>query len=167
MGITICIVFRKDKLNQNLAPVHLRFTQNRKIRYKSTGISLPIEAWNTEHKSIDSNYPNAVKIQHTINTMLLKYQKRVAKLEALDMEVTIEAVLETKSPLKRYTLGDCFDRYIERLTTAQQFSTASKYRYTLMSLRKFKSTNVTLDSVTPVFLNEFELHMLNSTCKCN
>ena len=39
MTINVNATFRKDKIkSNNTAPIHIRFTLNRKIRYVSTGI---------------------------------------------------------------------------------------------------------------------------------
>ena len=50
MNISINAVFRKDRLNnQNAAPVHLRLTQNRKLKHISTGVTLNINEWDCEY----------------------------------------------------------------------------------------------------------------------
>ncbi|WP_196017109.1 Arm DNA-binding domain-containing protein [Alistipes senegalensis] len=50
MNISINAVFRKDRLNsQNAAPVHLRLTQNRKLKHISTGVTLNINEWDNDH----------------------------------------------------------------------------------------------------------------------
>ncbi|MFR0836813.1 MAG: Arm DNA-binding domain-containing protein [Barnesiella sp.] len=59
MNISINAVFRKDRLNnQNAAPVHLRLTQNRKLKHISTGVTLNINEWDFEINVLRVKLPN-------------------------------------------------------------------------------------------------------------
>ena len=58
MNISINAVFRKDRLNnQNAAPVHLRLTQNRKLKHISTGVTLNINEWDFENQRVKGQTP--------------------------------------------------------------------------------------------------------------
>ena len=53
MTINVNATFRKDKIkSNNTAPIHIRFTLNRKIRYVSTGVIIHINKWDFENQRI-------------------------------------------------------------------------------------------------------------------
>lgn len=53
MIININAVCRKDKMYKNgTAPIHIRFTLNRKIRYASTGLSILLNDWDFENQRV-------------------------------------------------------------------------------------------------------------------
>ena len=58
MTINTNVIFRKDKIkSNNTAPIHIRFTLNRKIRYASTGITIHISDWDFENQRIKETTP--------------------------------------------------------------------------------------------------------------
>ena len=69
MNISISAVFRKDRLNsQNAAPVHLRLTQNRKLKHISTGVTLNINEWDFENQRVKGQTPELQALQLRIDT---------------------------------------------------------------------------------------------------
>ena len=57
MRISIVPILRKDKVRKdNTAPVHIRVTHNRKSRFIATGVTIPIDSWDTEKQRVKS-YP--------------------------------------------------------------------------------------------------------------
>ena len=42
-------IIRKDRVNkENSAPIQIRVTQNRKSRFIGTGVTIPIDDWDSE-----------------------------------------------------------------------------------------------------------------------
>ena len=71
MNISINAVFRKDRLNsQNAAPVHLRLTQNRKLKHISTGVTLNINEWDFENQRVKGQTPELQALQLRIDTKI-------------------------------------------------------------------------------------------------
>ena len=71
MNISINAVFRKDRLNsQNAAPVHLRLTQNRKLKHISTGVTLNINEWDFENQRVMGQTPELQALQLRIDTKI-------------------------------------------------------------------------------------------------
>ena len=85
MTINTNVIFRKDKIkSNNTAPIHIRFTLNRKIRYASTGITIHISDWDFENQRIKGNNPEMQELQYRIDTKLNEYRRKIKRLEALD-----------------------------------------------------------------------------------
>ena len=98
MSISITIVQRKDKINRNnTAPIHIRLTQKSKSRYISTGITLPLGAWDDSEQHIVSTYPDSDALQ--ITAKRLEIEKKIQRLEALDTEVNFDTLFGQKSKL--------------------------------------------------------------------
>lgn len=135
MNINIIAILRKDKINSNnYAPVHLRFTQNRKIRYVSTGIKINADNWDFANQRIRESQPNTQELQYVIDTKLNDYRRKIKRLEALEMNVTLDNLLETNGRKINCTVGEYLKQTIERLETLGKYTSASKLSDTTLSM---------------------------------
>ena len=162
MSISINLIQRKDKLNQNnTAPIHLRLTHKSKNRYVSTGVTLPIDVWSTENQSINPDYPEATELQLKINAVRIEYEKKVKRLEALDVEVNFDTLLGTRAKMINCTLQDYFQKVIDGLESMGKFGSASKHRTTLSLINKFHAGGIRFDEIDLSFLRNFERFLQN------
>lgn len=107
MNISINAVFRKDRLNnQNAAPVHLRLTQNRKLKHISTGVTLNINEWDFENQRVKGQTPELQALQLRIDTKIDELRRKIKRLEALEVEVTLDNLLETNGRKINCTVGE-------------------------------------------------------------
>ena len=91
MTINVNATFRKDKIkSNNTAPIHIRFTLNRKIRYVSTGVIIHINKWDFENQRIKDNSPEMQELQYSIDSKLNEYRRKIKRLEALEVNVTLD-----------------------------------------------------------------------------
>jgi hypothetical protein len=82
MKISINAVCRKDKINKNnTAPVHIRFTQNRQIRYVSTGVAITPEDWDFDTQRIKPSQEHLKSVKHQIDNVLFDYERKIKRLE--------------------------------------------------------------------------------------
>ena len=143
MTINTNVIFRKDKIkSNNTAPIHIRFTLNRKIRYASTGITIHISDWDFENQRIKGNNPEMQELQYRIDTKLNEYRRKIKRLEALEVEVTLDNLLETNGRKINCTVGEYLKQTIERLETLGKYGSASKHRSLLSRLSQFRSLNI-------------------------
>ena len=116
MNISISAVFRKDRLNsQNAAPVHLRLTQNRKLKHISTGVTLNINEWDFENQRVKGQTPELQALQLRIDTKIDALRRKIKRLEALEVKVTLDNLLETNGRKINCTVGEYLKQTIERL----------------------------------------------------
>ncbi len=88
MNISINAVFRKDRLNnQNAAPVHLRLTQNRKLKHISTGVTLNINEWDLENQRVKGQTPELQALQLRIDTKINDRRRKIKRSEALAVNI--------------------------------------------------------------------------------
>ena len=88
MTINVNATFRKDKIkSNNTAPIHIRFTQNRKIRYVSTGVTIHISKWDFENQRIKDNSPEMQELQYRIDTKIDELRRKIKRSEALAVNI--------------------------------------------------------------------------------
>ena len=164
MKISTNVVFRKDKLNkQNSAPVHVRFTLARKTRYVSTGVTLNMNDWDFENNEVKRSIEDAKQLQFQIDSKLNEYEKKIKRLEVLEMEISFETLLDANSrKAPNQTVAEYFSKLIDGFRKSGKLSTASKYSFCLSSLNKFRPTSVTFDKIDKAFLSEFEQFLRDS-----
>ena len=160
MNISINAVFRKDRLNsQNAAPVHLRLTQTRKNKFVSTGVTLGINDWDFDNQRIKSETPELQALQLRIDTKIDELRRKIKRLEALEVDVTLDNLLETNGRKINCTVGEYLKQTIERLETLGKYGSASKYRSLLARLSQFRSLNIRFDEIDLAYLRDFELFL--------
>ena len=106
MNIKISAFCRKERLSKNqTAKVYLHFTKNRRSRYVSTGISVPISEWD-----FDTQTSTNQLVQIKIYEQIASYQKRIQRLEVLDIEPTLDKIIDKAQCRANSLLADFFKR---------------------------------------------------------
>ena len=168
MSINISVICRKDRATKsNTAPIFIRFTHNRKARYVSTGVNVNIADWDFDNQRIKDGVTGGSNLQYQIDTKLHEYDKKMRRLDALDIEATLDNLLETNNRKAIYTLSDCFNREITRLESLGKHTSASKHKVTLSLLGQFRNANIRLDEIDLIYLNDFELFLRKKGNKDN
>lgn len=147
--MNIRILQKKNVVYKNgCSPSFLRFTSGRKSKFISLGVSVLPQHWYNEQQRITDDCPDSNLLNASITTKLEEYRKRIRKLEALEIEVTFETLLDTNSrKAPNQTVAEYFGKLIEEFKRAGKLSTAFKYSFCLSSLNKFRLTSVTFDKI--------------------
>lgn len=159
--MNIRIVQKKDIVyNNGCSPLFLRFTHERKSKFISLGVSVLPEQWYNEQQRITDDCPDSNALNAVITTKLEEYRKKVRRLEALEIEVNFNTLLDTNSRrTPNQTVSSYFEKLIAGFKKSGKYSTASKYEFCLSSLKKFRSMDITFDKIDKAFLSEFEQHL--------
>ena len=113
MCIKMKVICRKDRIYQNnTAPLFIRFTKNRQVKYQSLGVSIPIDSWNSENETLIDNYPLFREHQRQIEDKVKEYQKQIQRLEILEIEVTFANLLEKSGRKHLYTVTESDLQYL-------------------------------------------------------
>lgn len=168
MNISINVVCRKDKANKNgTTPIHLRFTQGSKIRYVSTGIAILPTAWDAQNRRIIIQNEESQETQYRIDSLLAEYHKRLKRLEVLEADITLDNLLETNGRKNNCTIAEYFAQAIIRLQEQGKINTATKYRFTLVSLQKVLPPALKFDELTLSHLHNLEQKLHETDCTTN
>jgi site-specific recombinase XerD len=109
---------------------------------------------------LDEDYK---KHQLLIDAKLADYEKKMKKLEVLEIEITFDTLLEIKNRNRpNQTVAEYFEIQVEHLKTSGKFNTASKYECTFVSLQKFRSMNIVFNKIDFPFLRDYELFLRKS-----
>ena len=147
--------------------VYLRFTHNRIRRYVSTGIYIQATDWNFDNQCFNSNSVENEELRLKAENIRYNYVKRLKQLEALEKEITIDALLdEKKVKTTSYTLNQCLEQTIARLEALGKYNSSSKHKTALSLLSQFKST-ARLEDVNLQFLTDFELFLIQKGNQSN
>lgn len=160
MKIKIVPILRKDRMSKNgSAPIHIRVTHNRKSRFIGTGIAIPSDSWDIEKQRVKPNTPNSQELQLQIDKKISELNRRIRKLEALEIEVTLDNLLETNGRKVNCTIGECLDSTITRLESLGKYGSASKHRSLRSRLSLYRSLNIRMNEIDLTFLRDFELFL--------
>ncbi len=163
--VSINAICRKDRINQNRTTnIYLRFTVNRRSRYVSTGINIPADDWDFDTQTLKTQNP---AVQLRIYEQIEKYDKRIKRLEALEVPVTLDNVLETDGRRVYCTIAEYFRRTIAQLESVGKIGSTSKHKVTFSLLQQFRSTNIRFDEITVGYLRDFELFLMKKGNKSN
>ena len=108
------IPFTEKPASIKTAPrnIYQRFTVDRRSRYVSTGISIPADDRDFDIPTLKIQNP---AVQLRIYEQIEKYDKRIKRLEALEVPVTLDNVLETDGRRVYCTIAENFRRTITQL----------------------------------------------------
>lgn len=91
-------------------------------------------------------------VQLRIYEQIEKYDKRIKRLEALEVPVTLDNVLETEGRRVYCTIAEYFRRTIAQLESVGKIGSASKHKVTFSLLQQFRSTHIRFNEITVGYL---------------
>ena len=120
------IPFTEKPASIKTAPrnIYQRFTVDRRSRYVSTGISIPADDRDFDIPTLKIQNP---AVQLRIYERIEKYGKRIERLEALEVPVTLDNVLETDGRRVYCTIAEYFRRTIALSESVGKIGSASKH----------------------------------------
>ena len=168
--MTINVVCRRDAINRNrLAPLALVFTHDRRRKFVGLGISEDLVHWDFDKQQPTTDCPDRAEIQFQITSKIREYEKKIKKLEVLEIPVTFDTLFEQNGKRINCTVGEYFKQIIERLEKVEKYSSASKHKVTLVLVSQFRSVNMRFDELDLTYLREFEIFLsqkgnVNNSC---
>lgn len=154
------IICRTDKTNkQGKSPLSIQFSHNGRRRRIATGLVVEPKFWDDKNQKIKPNCPNYIDLQYRLNEQMAMYEKKIRKLEILEIEVTLDNLLETNGRKVNCTIGECLDATISRLESLGKYGSASKHKSLRSRLSQYRTLNIRLDEIDLAFLRDFELFL--------
>ena len=154
------IICRTDKTNkQGKSPLSIQFSHNGRRRRIATGLVVEPKFWDDKNQKIKPNCPNYIDLQYRLNEHVAMYEKKIRKLEILEIEVTLDNLLETNGRKVNSTIGECLDATISRLESLGKYGSASKHKSLRSRLSQYRTLNIRLDEIDLAFLRDFELFL--------
>ena len=125
----------------------------------TTNVADRIDDWDFENQCIRSDSPEMQSIQFQIDSKVEDYRRRMRRLEALEVEVTLDNLLETNGRKFNCTVGEYLRQTIRRLKESGKYGSASKHQSLLARLSQFRSPNIRFEEIEFAYLQDFEFFL--------
>ena len=145
----IKIILKTDRAYKNgRSPLMLRFTHNRTSKLVALGLSVAPCYWDKEAEMLTADCPDRAALQSKIDGTLTGFQKKIKRLEALDIPVNFDTLFEVKTAhIAGITIKQGFNEEIERLEPLGKIHSATKHRYALQVLEGYKPTSMAMEAI--------------------
>lgn len=154
------VILRKDVIyKNNTSPLCLLFFHDNRKKSVGLGVSISREYWDAQAQRVTDDCPDRDDIQFQITAKIKEYEKKIKKLEALEIPVTFETLFETIGKRMDCTVGYYFRQIIDRLEKVEKYGSASKHKVTLALMSQFRSVNMRFDELDLTYLHEFEIFL--------
>ena len=117
MSITINLaLLKRKKLRNGNIPIYIRLTENRKSRYKSTGISIPEKDWNPERQEIRRSHRDYKQINIELGRIIREVTEHRDYLHQQG-NLTMNALCEMFNGHEHdnRSISELCDRYTDKL----------------------------------------------------
>lgn len=160
MSTTISVVCYKSKvLKNNESPLMLRICKDGKRKYESLGISILPSLWDFKQNKPTRKCPNKEYIERLIAEKVKVYTDKVIEFKSQEKEFTATSLMEkVNKPVKRKTVQEVFNQYIQELESANRLRYADMYKCTMHSLIKFnKHLDIPFSDMDTIWLKRYEV----------
>ena len=160
MSTTISVVCYKSKvLKNNESPLMLRICKDGKRKYESIGISILPSLWDFKQNKPTRKCPNKEYIERLIAEKVKVYTDKVIEFKSQEKEFTATSLMEkVNKPVKRKTVQEVFNQYIQELESANRLRYADMYNCTMHSLIKFnKHLDIPFSDMDTIWLKRYEV----------
>ena len=158
--MTFKVIIRTDVIyKDNTSPLCLLFFHDGRKKSVGLGVSVVRSCWDAQAQKVTDDCPDRDDIQFQITAKIKEYEKKIKKLEALEIPVTFETLFETIGKRMDCTVGDYFRQIIDRLEKVEKYGSASKHKVTLALMSQFRSVNMRFDELDLTYLREFEIFL--------
>ena len=160
MSTTVNVVCYKSKVLKNKeSPLMIRVCKDRKMKYQSLGISILPKYWDFKANKPTSKCPNKEYIERLIAEKVKVYTDKVIEFKSQEKEFTATSLMEkVNKPVKRKTVQEVFNQYIQELESANRLRYADMYKCTMHSLIKFnKHLDIPFSDMDTIWLKRYEV----------
>ena len=160
MSTTISVVCYKSKVLKNSeSPLMLRICKDGKRKYESIGISILPSLWDFKQNKPTRKCPNKEYIERLIAEKVKVYTDKVIEFKSQEKEFTATSLMEkVNKPVKRKTVQEVFNQYIQELESANRLRYADMYKCTMHSLIKFnKHLHISFSDMNTIWLKRYEV----------
>ena len=140
----------------------IRCTQNRKHKRISTGISIPVTAWNKNKQQIKPTHKMAVEYNKLLLTKLKTVINAYNKLLEANQSANLD---ELASSISQSTQVNFFEfayrTKMAEIKASNKLGTYKRYEAVLNKFKAFSGKNLSLSKVDYNLIRKYELHLQN------
>lgn len=156
---------RKKKKNGEI-PIYLRFTENRKTRYLSTGISIKEEDWNPNKEMVRKSHPLSVKYNNELTNFKIKAEGEKSELRQ-EGELDSTTLKERLRFNGAKTIREFGEVYRESLKDAGRYWEHRHFGVLLNDLEEMKVLDLPVSRVDQAFIERLKIFLFKEIGNAN
>jgi integrase len=158
---TVQVVLRKKPNKQNLLPISIRVTQNRKSTFLSLGQYISPKQWDNEKRKVRSSHPNSERLNNLILKKLYEINNKVIKIETDENIISINTIRKGISPEINYDFFDVAEMHISSLVDRNRFHQSQTEKSRIKLFYDFTGKKeLAFTDITVSVLKKFESYLL-------
>ncbi|MCB0744938.1 MAG: site-specific integrase [Ignavibacteriae bacterium] len=159
---TVQAVLRKKKNTQNLYPITIRITKDRKTSFISTGQYIDQKFWDVKNRNVKRSHPNASRINHLILKKLAQANEKLLEAEINEETISASRVRENVKGQHKLDFFGVAELHLENLKNAEKYRQYETQKGRVEKFKKFTGQNTLhFKEITVFLLNNFESFILN------
>lgn len=153
------ICYRSKTLANGEHPLLLRVCMQRKVRYKSIGLSVNPKDWDFKTNKPKSSCPDRKDILKIISDSVQKMQKKIIHLMAEKGEFKLEELFTEKIPSSN--VSEFLLAQVDRFAELERYGNRGKFKNLYNSLLLFtkKKLNIPFSKINVDFLERYEKYL--------
>lgn len=157
MSATVNIVCYKWKtLSNGEHPLMLCICKDRKRKYQSLGISINPIYWDFEKNQPKAKCPNRAYLIKLISEKINSANEEIIRLHAENRDFTAKSIVDKyNKPHKASTVGDVFNKFIERLKDENR-------RGYMLSVKQVYNSLISFNEHLDICFNDIDVEFLRS-----
>jgi len=168
MNATVSIVCYKQKtLKNGEHPLMIRVSKDRKVKYKSLGLSVHPDHWDFKTNRPKAKCPNRELLLKTILEKEAEFQKEILELTSMQKEYSASSLMAAKThQVLTKSVGDFLEELIEQFEKANRVGYARSFRHTWNSIKRFfgKDLDFPFSDIDTEWLCRYERWLKENKC---
>lgn len=162
MGLTINLVQVKRKQKENgKIPIWIRITENRKSRYKSTGIAVLPKYWNEEDQQISRSHPRSGPLNGFLDQIWHDVWREKLNLRH-EGELSLSSLRSKIEDAEYLDLLTYAESYIQQLREEERYWERKHFKVVKGNLENFlNGQSININEIDAEFLESFQKYLLN------
>lgn len=156
---------RKQRKNGEI-PIYLRFTENRKTRYLSTGIAVQEDQWNPKKQEVRKSHPLSVRYNNEITNFRIKAEGEKSELRQ-DGELDTNTLKERLRFDKTKSIAEFGNEYREKLKSNERFWEYRHFGVLLNDLEKMGLLDLPVARVDHQLIEQLKDYLFNDVGNAN
>lgn len=154
------LIIRSDKKTRNdIVPIYLRVTYNRKKSLYFTGIKIQEKYWNSDKQEVRRSYPTSTIYNTELIDLKIEAQKIGFKLQS-QKNVTAQAIVQKLKGINPENFFKFAEGFCARLDKSGSIRRKKQTNVLINKLRGMvKSEDLVFSDITPSFLEDFEVYL--------
>lgn len=151
----ISAICRRDRISkQNEVAIIIRLYHNGIVRKITSGLRIKVDYWDFDNNCLKNGIPNQEHLQYLLDKQIQEFKKRELEYKIQGKNYSIDDIIGIKKK-PAMTVEEYFQKIINELSDLGRLNTRDKYKFTLSSLNKFRSTKISFTDMDFQFLKEY------------